>query len=208
MFKVTVQGISGVKAQFATAVEDIKAIVSEEVEEMAREFVAGAKRDAPADQSTLRSGISYLINGNRAEIFSNVFYSPFMEFGTKGKYRPIPGTETIAEQFKGYKGGDFMELLRMITKWVARKGITGVYSVKSRKRTGSKIDQLAENYSAAWPIAMSILKYGVNPHPYFFKQQDTVWPAMIRRIESRLRQKTKVAVQLPGSVKTPKIITI
>lgn len=208
MFTVKLSGLNQVKAQFSAATKDIRTIVGQELESMGKEWVIGAKRDAPGDQGTLRQGIRYLINDTNLEVFSNVFYSPFMEFGTKGKYRAIPGTEQIAAQFKGYRGGDIMQMLRMIVKWVNRKGITGRYSVKTKKRVGNKIDRLTEDYGAAWVIMMSILKYGVNPHPYFFKQQDTVWPQMIRRIESRLKQTTKVSVIMPGDVMRPRIVTV
>lgn len=208
MFKARVTGIAGLKAEFASASKDLANIVEQEVESMAKEWVAGAKRDAPVDQGVLKAGISYLINDKRAEIFSNVFYSPFMEFGTKGHYTPIPGTEDIAAQFKGYKGGDFMQMLRMIVRWVNRKGITGRYSVKTRKRVGSKVNRFAEDYSAAWPIVMSILKNGVRPHPFFFPQMNVVWPQMVRNIQARIEKGQKVKVILPGGVMTPKIITI
>lgn len=209
MFKVEIKGINGVKAQFAAATEDIKTIISQEVQGMAKEWVKGSQRDAPVDQSSLKSSISYYMDGDfKAVIVSNAFYSAFMEFGTKGKYRPIPGTESIAAQFKGYKGGDFMELLRMIVRWVRRKGISGTRSEKTGRRKGSKINQLAEDYKAAWPIALSILKNGVNPHPYFFKQQDITWPEMIKNIEQRIKQKSKVSVILPGGIKRPQIVTV
>lgn len=208
MFKVKLEGINGVKAQFQAATKDILSIIDSEIEDMAANWVAGAKRDAPADQGTLRQGISYVKKGSGVEIFSSAFYSPFMEFGTKGNYRAIPGTEQIAAQFKGVKGGDIMQMLRMIVRWVHRKGITGTYSVKTRRRTGSKVTQYAEDYAAAWPILMSILKHGVKPHPFFFKQQEVVWPRMISNITRRLKQSTRVHVEYPGNRSKAPIITI
>lgn len=216
MFKVSLQGMSQVKAQFLAATKETEAIISQEMESMAKEWVAGAQRDCPKDQGALAGAISYygtdtITAGGSSVGFAIVaqkFYAPFMEFGTKGKYLPIPGTEQIAAQFKGYKGGDFQELLKMILRWVKRKGITGTYSVKTRRRTGSKINQIAEDYSAAWPIALSILKNGVSPHPYFFKQRELVWPVMIRNIKSRIEQGSKVSVIAPGDIYRPRIVTI
>lgn len=195
------------KVEFATIAKELPKIVSGELETMAQEWVKLAKTDAPADQAALRGSISYLQNDNRFEIVAQTFYAPFMEFGTKGKYQSIPGTEHIAAQFKGYKGGDFMELLRNIVRWVKRKGIAGVYSVKTQRRKGSKINQLAEDYSVAWPIAMSILKYGVRPHPFFFKQMHIVWPQMIRNVERRIANVSKVAVIMPSDTR-PKIESV
>lgn len=209
MFKVKVTGLAGLKAEFASMSKELPDIVSGELETMSQEWVKLAKTDAPADQGALRGSITYYPAGPmKYEIVAQKFYAPFMEFGTKGKYQPIPGTEAIAAEFKGYKGGDFMELLRMIVRWVKRKGITGTYSVKTRKRSGNKINQFAEDYSAAWPIAMSILKNGVNPHPFFFKQMHIVWPQMVRNVESRIAQVSKVKVELPSNVTRPQIVTI
>lgn len=197
------------KAQFTSASKDLGEIVSAEVQAAAADFVAGAVQDAPVDQGALKGSISYYMDGEfNAVLVAQKFYAPFIEFGTKGKYKAIPGTEKIAAAFKGYKGGDFMELLRMIVRWVNRKGISGQYSVKTRKRIGSKVNQLAEDYSVAWPIALSILRNGVSPHPYFFKQQETVWPQMITRIERKVKERTKVEVIMPGDIRRPKIITI
>lgn len=209
MFKVSLIGLNGMKAQFASAAKDLHEIVSSEVQAAGADYAAGARRDAPVDQGALKGSISYYMDGDmNAVIVAQKFYAPFVEFGTKGKYTPIPGTEQIAAQFKGYKGGDFMELLRMIVRWVKRKGIAGTYSVKTKRRTGSKINQLAEDYSAAWPIALSILRNGISPHPYFFKQQEVVWPAMITRIEKKLKERTRVSIIMPGGINRPKITTI
>lgn len=209
MFKVSVTGLAGLKAEFASMSKELPDIVSGELETMSQEWVKLAKTDAPADQGALRGSITYYPAGPmKYEIVAQKFYAPFMEFGTKGKYQPIPGTEAIAAEFKGYKGGDFMELLRMIVRWVKRKGITGTYSVKTRKRSGNKINQFAEDYSAAWPIAMSILKNGVNPHPFFFKQMHIVWPQMVRNVKSRIAQVSKVKVELPSNVTRPQIVNI
>jgi len=215
MLKIELQGLKGFQQQFAKAPANIKKIVSAEIQSAAAEWVAGARRDVPIDQGALKGSISYFMRTDlQAEIVAQKFYAPFMEFGTKGKYRAIPGTEAIAQQFKGYKGGDFMDLLRSIVRWLGRKGkdpVTsrhGTYSVKTKKRTGSKVNQLAEDYAAAWPIAMSILKHGVKPHPYFFKQKEIVWPKMIERIKRNFETKSGVSVIMPGDIKRPKIVTI
>ncbi len=209
MFRAKITGIAGLKAEFATIAKELPEIVDSELQTMSQEWVKLAKADAPADQGSLRSAISYYkVAAMNYAVVAQKFYAPFMEFGTKGKYQPIPGTESIAAEFRGYKGGDFMELLRMIVRWVRRKGITGTYSVKTQRRTGSKINQFAEDYSAAWPIALSILKNGINPHPYFFKQMGVVWPQMVRNIERRISNVSKVKVILPSNVERPQIVTI
>lgn len=214
MFKVKVTGFKGVTAQFASANEKTKEIIEQEFTSMAKDWVAGAKRDAPKNMggAGLAGGISYYISGSNTAhgssggvvIVSNAFYSAFMEFGTKGKYLPIPGTENIAAQFKGYKGtGSIYDAIR---KWVKQKGI-GATLTASGKPSKSK-SSLAAQETAIFLIARSILRYGVNPHPFFFKQQDIVWPQMVRRVKQRIEQGQKVTVIMPGDIMRPKIITI
>lgn len=209
MFRVKLQGMAGLKAEFAAASKNLEKIVSNNMEQMAQEWVERAVIDAPADEGRLRNAITYIPRSPLSfEIVAQVYYAAYMEFGTRGNYRAIPGTEAIAQQFKGRAGGTFEEMLKAITEWVRRKGITGTYSVKTRRRTGNKARQAKENQGAAWAIAVSILKNGVKAQPYFFKQKDIVWPAMIRRIERDLKRETKVSVTLPGNINRPPIVTI
>lgn len=205
MAKVTIQGLAGFKADFISATKDITDIIDQELESMAKDWVVGAKRDAPKDLggAGLEGGITYDKLGTANYLIaSNAFYSHFMEFGTKGKYLAIPGTEAIAQQMKGYKGTGSIFLA--IKKWVLRKGI-GASLTKSGKPSKS-VNSLAAQNSAAFLIARSILKNGVNPHPYFFKQQEIVWPKMVRIVKSRLD--SKVTVIMPGEILRPNIITI
>lgn len=207
MFNVTVKGLEGFKRDIVTAAKQVREIVSAEVDAAGAEFVSGARRDAPVDQGALRGAITYYMeNDLSAVIVAQKFYAPFIEFGTKGKYTPIPGTESIAAAFKGYRGGDFQQMLRMIALWAGRKGLTGRYSVKTRRRLGSKGQKQAEDLAAAWPIAMSILRNGIKPQPFFFKQMEVVWPKMVSNIERALKSQTRISVILPGELRKPRII--
>ncbi len=209
MFKVKVTGVTQLQTEFRSITKDLPMIVSQELRSMGADWVVGAVKDAPKDEGRLKGSISYyMVDDYTLEVVAQAFYAPFMEFGTKGRYRPIPGTEAIASQFKGYKGGDFMDLLRNIVRWVKRKGIAGRYSVKTKRRLGSRIDRIAEDYAVAWPIALSILRNGLHPHPFFFKQMDVVWPKFIRQVNKRIEQRTKVSVVMPGDITRPRIVTI
>jgi hypothetical protein len=181
---IEIEGLTNMKKSFSELASNLLEVVDAEMEEGAREFIVLAHRDAPVDEAELKRMTQYKKLGTlNYDIFSQTSYAAYMEFGTKGNYRPVPGAEAIAAQFHNKKQpGTFKDMLRSIARWVKRKGISGTYSVKTRRRTGSKINQLAEDYAAAWPIAMSILKNGVKAHPYFFKQQGIVVPKMIERI--------------------------
>jgi hypothetical protein len=92
-----------------------------------------------------------------------------MEFGTKGHYTPQPGID--ASEFKatgeGKTGKGFYD---SILEWVKRNGIAGTFSVKTRRRTGSKLDRQIEDEQTAFAIYLSIMRHGVKAHPFFFKQ--------------------------------------
>lgn len=166
MIKVNVIG----KKQFEKALNDlpirIKKEVSTNVRDAADQFRDLAIKDAPADVGFLRSKIvvePQTAGQLKYEVISGSKYSAPMEFGTKSKFQPIPGID--ASEFKGQPtGGTFKDLVNNIAKWVRRKGLSRTYSTKTKRRTGNKFDQLA------YVIARSIVKNGVSPHPYFYKQ--------------------------------------
>lgn len=182
-------GFNEVLKMFKTLPQDVQDITDAEIEEGLREFVILAQRDAPVDQSRLKSSIAYKSLGiGSYEVFAQSAYAAYMEFGTKGNYRPVPGAEEIAAKFRGKGEGSFKDMVRAIIEWVRRKGIAGRYSVKTRRRVGSKAKQQSENAAAAWPIIMSIMKNGVKAHPYFFKQQGIVVPKMMNRINQAIAE--------------------
>jgi len=208
-FTTTIIGLNGLQQQFATAIRDINSSVADEISAAAQEWVAGAQRDAPKDSGQLTGEIlANSLNDLQWEIVANKTYAAYMEFGTKGKYQPIPGTENIAAQFIGKGEGTFAEMIRFLTLWVSRKGIAGTYSVKTRKRTGGKETVASQDLALAWRIALSILRNGVNPHPYFFKQGEVVWPTMVRNVQKKLQEVTRVSVIAPGDIFRPVIVTI
>lgn len=135
-------------------------------------MVADAKADAPVDLAKLINSI----DRKRSETgWSVVFYvgeahGAFQEFGF-GKYLEVPAElSEEALKFKGYKSGNFEEFLADITAWCERKGID----------TG-----------AAWLIAVSILRKGLRPKPYFYpaylKHKDTIAPIMYKRIKELMK---------------------
>lgn len=123
---------------------------------------------APTDMGALRQSIflESKDNGFKFNIGANVSYAPFLEFGTRTKVRVPAGFEALAAKFKGQKGGTFDEFLEAIEDWVKKKGITGVYSIKTRKRTGNKVNNAAEDKRVAFLIVMSILHKGINAQPF------------------------------------------
>lgn len=219
-FNVQVKGLASLQKQIETASEKVKEVCMQEVQAAGQDWVAGAVRDAPVDQGALKGSISFKQSDTHTaagslisvEIVAQKFYAPFVEFGTKGKYKPIPGTEEIAAKFKGYKGGDLNEMIRMIARWMRKKGgghrKTPRFGKQGKYNKKSEADQFQDDFKLAWPLVLYILINGINPHPYFFKQGDTVWPNMVQRMQKALQRETKVSVIAPGDIRRPNIITI
>lgn len=156
------------------------------VENGSKTFVRNAKRDAPIDVAFLKNNISYYpIKGGKVnfEIVSGAKYSPYIEFGTKGKFSPYPGTEQYAAEFKGKGEGTIDEFFLNILDWVKRKGLS---DTKTRGLPTGKVRKAkdVDAFDTAFAIMMSILKKGVEAHPFFFKQM----PIVKKQIEQDIKQ--------------------
>lgn len=187
MVKVNLVGFKQFQDLIKKAPEKLVREIGQEVQNAGEQWRGLAIKDAPADVGSLRRGISVKkINNLSVEVVSASKYSAPMEFGTKGKFRPIPGVDS--SEFKGLPQGSWKDFVNSIAKWVRRKGISGTYSVKTRRRTGNKLNQVAEDYQLAYVIARSIYKKGVSPHPFFFKQMPIVRRDFFRNVRNILRQ--------------------
>jgi hypothetical protein len=183
--------ISG-QQQLKQKLDRAPATIRREVNRVARlgvETIArNAKRDAPKDQGLLNQQIVPVSNRDIHQVVAHPFYSPYMEFGTKSKTKIPAGLESYAAQFKGSRGGSFKDLVQAIAKWVRRKGIAGRYSTKTRRRVGSRITQLSEDYTIAYLIARKIVKVGVKPHPFLFPNFEKQKPIIIKDMDEVLKK--------------------
>jgi HK97 gp10 family phage protein len=163
---------------------DVSAIVADELNAFGIETVAMAKTLAPVDEGFLRNSITFDKFPLAVEIIVAANYAAYLEFGTRAfaaayvSSLPVEWQE-FAAQFKGGGGGSFQEFVMRLTEWVHRKGlgaggpgkpigVTGTYSIKTGKRTGNKVTQESEDKSAAYRIALSILRKGIRPHPFLY----------------------------------------
>lgn len=185
MFTLKVQGIT----QFQKKLKDLPAKVQKEVageiEDSARKINAKQVRLVPVDEGGLKQSIGYRkAQPLQYEIFASKHYAPFREFGTKSRKQIPPELQDYAKQFnlKGPNIG-FDAFFQIILDWVHRKGIAGRFSVKTRRRLGNKNQQLAEDYDVAWPIALSILRKGTHPQPFFFKPFFDERKALVERVQ-------------------------
>jgi HK97 gp10 family phage protein len=183
MINVNVIGLDAFKKQIDSASKEIKAEVDGELQAAAMEFVGLAKRDL-GDRGTLLRSISYKKEGDLSyTVSANTFYAPFIEFGTKGKYDPYPGTEEYASQFRGAKQSGSIKLIDAIKAWVKRKGIGATYNIKTRRKVRQTKDELD---NIAFLIARSIYRNGISPKPFFFKQIPIVRNNLTQRLNALL----------------------
>ena len=166
MVKINVIGFKQLQNTINKMPARLQKEVGAEIQFGAEDFRDRAINDAPADVGFLISQITKNeLTPLSAEVVSGSKYSAPMEFGTKSKFQPIPGID--ASEFKGKPtGGTWLEFISNIKNWTKRKGIPT---------------------SASYVIARSILKHGVNPHPFFFKQIPIVRRDLFRNIRNVLK---------------------
>lgn len=184
-----VVGLDQLLARLKGAPKKLVEEVSGELEAGADDIAAGAIKDAPVDEGGIRRGIS-VARKNRTEfiVTSSARYSPFMEWGTKKRVSIPSSLTSYAAQFKGIKGGTKEQFLKAITSWVRRKGIRfdSTVSFKSGKRKGQRKKMTIKD--TAYIIYLSILRNGVKPQPFFFKNLDKQAPMILKRVETVLNQ--------------------
>ena len=170
LIKANVIGLEQLQAKIQKATKETQTLVDAELEAAAMNFVGLAKKDLASqggDRGTLLRSITYNKKADlQYTVSANVFYAPFIEFGTKSKFNPYPGTEEFASQYKGAKGSGTLKLIDAIRGWVKRKRIA----------TGKQVDRVA------FLIARSIYKNGISPKPFFFKQITPVRNNLVQNV--------------------------
>ena len=143
---------------------------------------------APYDEGRLRQGQSANTTTFLSkQVTNNVFYAPYVEFGTGRKVKVPPGLEDVAAQFKGPAGqGNFEQMVDRLMGWVRRKGIAGTYSVRSRRRLGNPLRQAIEERQLAIFLAKRILKNGIKPQPFFFRALDALEPDILKNVKKAI----------------------
>lgn len=194
-FKFEIKGLDKLQKRLSTLPTKLRKEVGAEIQDGGRRINAKQLRLVPVDEGGIKqSTVTKKVNELNIELTSSKHYVPFMEFGTKRRVRIPAELTSYAAQFK--QSGpkiDFDEFLKIIAAWVRRKGldsrtaITGRYSTKTKRRLGSKATQATEDEQAAYPIALSILRHGVKPHPFFFQPFFDERESIVKNVEKVLK---------------------
>lgn len=161
---------SGVKAKFEKAGVEVKVQVSNELTRFSLLTANQAKAMAPVDEGFLRNAIApkpATPENLTASVVVATNYAAYIEFGTRSFAASYvsslpPDWQSYAAQFKGSTGGGFSDFLLHITEWVKRKGIEP---------------------KAAYPIALSILRKGIKPHPFFYPSVRDNYKLLLERLK-------------------------
>lgn len=185
------KGIDKVLKKFHDFAPNLQREVDNELRAGADEMVAEAKNNAPADEGQIKNSISAKHQRLKHEVFMQKTHGVYMEFGTKGKTRVPSFLGSYASKFRGKGKGSYKDALKSMEGWVKRNNVTGTYSVKTRRRTGSKSVQEQQNKRAAYLILRKILREGLTPRPYFFPAFLHVRKRVIARIKQRLKEEVR-----------------
>lgn len=201
---LTIKNLEAVREEIKAYPQQVDRIINNEFKAFGQGTENEAKRLAPVNEGTLRESISATTSDKQVAIAVNVDYAAYLEFGTKGFAQSyvagLPSDwQEFAAQYRGQGGGSFQEMLMRITMWVHSKGlgsgyqapigITGTYSVKTRKRTGSKSTQESQDKSAAYLIARKILIKGIPAQPYLFPAYEKELISLISNLKAQLPAK-------------------
>ena len=174
-----------------------------------REFIDGANEikkimaaDAPVDQGKLKQRFKTSTENITTIIIENKSaYAPYMEFGTKSKFKAPSEFVSYAGTFRGPTGIADVDPLKMIEAWVHSKGIVAQYSTtkyeirtkggeRIRPRKGSKAfnAEKRKEKTAAWFIWREIRTKGVKPHPFFLSDPsgNSRMPQFVEIIKKRI----------------------
>ena len=144
-----VTGISQTIAKLQAFGKDIERKIDLELEAIAFQVEADAKKLAPKNFGKLAQSISHKkVKSLVWKVTVNEIYGAYMEFGTGTKVRVPAEFAEMAKSFQGKKGtGTFKDALEAIKVWCRSKGI---------------------DEKAAYPIFASILGAGINPQPFLY----------------------------------------
>jgi HK97 gp10 family phage protein len=178
-FSFEVKGLDKLLKVFGELPERTQQELKDELKITSWEIRDGAKRDAPTNETRLKQSITTKETGPTSfEVVAQTFYAGYLEFGTKTHVSVPAGLEDIASQLKGPVAGQGNPI-DAITEWVKRKQIAATFTKTGRvSKAKSAVEKQKQ---VAFMIWQKIKKFGIRPHPYFFKQMQ---PA-----EERLRKR-------------------
>lgn len=187
-FPFQINGLDKVLALFDQMPKRLQRELYAELKATAKEIRDAAKKAAPADERRLAQSITDKeVSKTQFDVTAQSLHAGYQEFGTKSKTVVPAGLESIAAGLRGTVAGSG-SLFEAILGWVKRKGVSGRFSTKTRRRLGNKNSKEQEDRTAAYLISAKIRKYGISPKPYFYKQIPPAEAKLRNRVINLLQQ--------------------
>lgn len=162
MITIKAKGLAETLANIKALPKTLQRKIEAEVGLAAKQMVRNAKRDAPVDQSILRSEITeFKFRELTWKVVSQAAHSGYVEFGTKSRVQIPAGLEEEAAKIKAQKSQSSLGAKEAIFLWCKRHGI---------------------EQKAWYPIYISIMAKGIHPRPFFFKQIAVIEPILVKQI--------------------------
>lgn len=183
-----INGLEKILALFDQLPKRVQRELYSELKTTAKEIRDAAKKAAPTDERRLAQSISDKeVSKTQFTVVAQSLYAGYREFGTKSKTVVPAALESIAAGLRGSVAGSG-SLYEAILGWVKRKGVSGRYSSRTRRRLGNATNKDQEDKSAAYMISAKIRKYGSAPSPYFYKQIPPAEARLRNRVINMLQQ--------------------
>lgn len=132
-----------------------------------------AKSLVPVDEGFLKNSIHSVPARLKVEIVVTADYAAYIEFGTRRFAAEHIATlpqdwQNFAAEFKGPGGGSFDQMVMRLVGWCKRKGI---------------------EEKAAYPIALKILRDGIQAHPFLYPAFEKNRIELIKNIKGLITQR-------------------
>lgn len=187
---IKVTGLDEAIARLSGMPARLQSELKNELRASADKIRKNAASDAPADVGKLRNSVTVIKNNDlNYQVVVQNSYAAFQEWGTKGQTDVPAELQEYAAQFKGLKGSGTLSPVDALQAWVKRKGLAGTYSTTTKRRLGSKVTKEKQDRALAFLIWRKIKKYGIKPHPFFFKNvfdERSRLGAVVKNIMQRL----------------------
>lgn len=150
-FTFEIQGLEKLKAKIKALPKDVQEEVVGEIQAWGNEVnsmqLALISQQKIQDFGGLQQNTKAMPTPDGVELISNVYYAPFVEFGTGAKVKVPAEVAAYAAQFRGKKRGTFKEFVVKMREWMKRKGY---------------------NEKLAFVAALNKIRNGSEARPYFF----------------------------------------
>lgn len=150
-FKIDIKGLDKIQSKYSKLPKELKEEITEEIVAWGREVNAAQlsliSQQKIQDNGALQQNTKANPIKDGIELISNVYYAPFVEFGTGPQVKVPAELNQYAAQFRGKSKGNFKDFVKALQAWIKRKG---------------------GNPKMAYIAAINILNRGLKPRPYFF----------------------------------------